>query len=89
MTPHKNNGETDSAKLSDETSSLQTSSNQSFFKEDTSRLFDNQTSETSHGNQNVVINSNGRSKSSKKSPVGDILHHITFINYNPQNSFND
>ncbi|WVZ00505.1 hypothetical protein V8G54_026574 [Vigna mungo] len=69
MTPHKNNGETDSTKLSDETSSLQTSSNQSFLKEDTSRLFDHQTSETSHGKQNVVINSNRRSKSSKKSPT--------------------
>ncbi|KOM44418.1 hypothetical protein LR48_Vigan05g202300 [Vigna angularis] len=69
ITPHKNNGETDSTKLSDETSSLQTSSNQSFLKEDTSRLFDHQTSETSHGKQNVVINSNCRSKSSKKPPT--------------------
>ncbi|KAK7335857.1 hypothetical protein VNO80_27951 [Phaseolus coccineus] len=66
VTLHKTNGDTTSPKPVDQTCSLQNSANKTFLKGDSSRLFDHQMSETSNETQDR------RSKSSKKSLVGDI-----------------
>jgi len=76
VTLHKTNGDATCPKLFDETCSVQNAANQTFLRVGSSRLFGYQMSETSsHETQDVVTNPNNRtwrSKSSRKSPVGDI-----------------